>query len=86
MSSPIPKEQLVCESKCDQCLFSKNRVVSKERMKEIIQLTLLANTHFTCHKGTIKNQNIACAGWVERYGSTWLTLAKSLNLIKFIKP
>lgn len=80
----IPKEQLVCQSKCDQCLFSSNRIVTKERMKQIIANTLKANTHFICHKGSINKQNIACAGWAERYGSTWLTLAKQLNLIKYV--
>lgn len=37
-------------SRCDECLFSKNRIVSRERMKEVLADCKKKDTHFVCHK------------------------------------
>ena len=44
----------ICEKKCDECLFTKNRLVSVERAKELILECLENDQYFICHKSTLK--------------------------------
>lgn len=59
---------LVCSHACDQCLFSKERIVTKARAKEIITECLETNQFFECHKGNIVSMSICCRGFFEAYG------------------
>ena len=52
---------------CDQCLFSKHRIVSKERAAQVIQACLDSDTFFECHKGTIAGRHICCRGFFDAY-------------------
>jgi hypothetical protein len=76
----------VCENKCDQCLFSKNRIVSKERMVSILRDCQKKDTHFVCHKATIAEQEVVCAGFYETQTSQMIRIAGRLNMIKFVNP
>lgn len=76
----------VCKHKCDQCLFSKNRIVSVERMQEILNQCKENNDHFLCHKGTLKDKKVVCAGFYESRPTTLLQLARRFNLLEFINP
>lgn len=57
----------VMDKQCDQCLFSPNRIVSAKRAKQVIAECLAKDTYFICHKASIKNEDVACAGFVQRY-------------------
>lgn len=72
------------ETQCDQCLFSKNRIVDAKRMKEIVTECRRKDTHFECHKGTIEGKNIVCHGWFTRFTSQMIRIAGRLNMIKFV--
>jgi hypothetical protein len=74
----------VKEKQCDQCLFSKNRIVSAKRMKDILQGCARKDTHFICHKGTIENKDIVCRGFFENRTSQLIRIACRLNAIKFV--
>jgi hypothetical protein len=76
----------VCASQCDQCLFSKNRIVSEARMKEILKDCTRKDTYFICHKGTITGEEIICAGFYEKFSSQMIRIAGRLNCIEFVKP
>lgn len=78
----------VMSEQCNQCLFSKHRIVSGARMKEVIQECLSHDTHFQCHKGTIAHEDIACKGFVDTYGYDVLPVRVALmfNLIEYIDP
>lgn len=65
----------VCKKKCDQCLFTPNRIVSKGRKREVLKDTEKKNTFFVCHK----HKDIACRGWAEWY-------AAKNNTIKGLTP
>lgn len=69
---------------CDQCLFSKNRIVSGKRMKEIVTGCVRRDTHFECHKGTIEGKHIVCAGWFSKFSSQMIRIAGRLNAIVFV--
>lgn len=76
----------VCEKQCDQCLFSKNRIVSGRRMKEILTDCIRNDSHFVCHKGTIENENIVCRGFYDNYSTNLIRIMGRLNGITFINP
>lgn len=78
MSLEVKKEQ------CNQCLFSNNRIVSKERMKSIIKGCQQKDTHFECHKGTLEGKNIVCRGFFDRMTSQMIRIAGRLNMIEFV--
>lgn len=78
----------VCETKCNQCLFSDNRIVSKARMKDIIATARKNDSHFICHKHTIADRasQVMCRGWYETQPpSQMLRIAERLNVVEFVK-
>jgi len=74
----------VKSQQCDQCLFSKNRIVSSKRMKDILQGCARKDTHFICHKATIENKDVVCRGFFDNRTSQLIRIAGRLNAIKFI--
>jgi hypothetical protein len=55
--------------RCDQCLFSRNRIVPRERAAEIVKECKRKKSHFICHKATIDgNEDIMCRGY---YDAVW---------------
>ncbi|MDB5973526.1 MAG: hypothetical protein JWR07_286, partial [Nevskia sp.] len=55
----------ICEKRCDQCLFSEQRIVSKKRMADIVKECRRADNHFQCHKHSINNRDVMCRGFYE---------------------
>lgn len=80
---------IVCSTKCDQCLFSKNKIVSDERKKEILEDCQKTGKFFVCHKASIKGKEAVCAGFEKYKHNTnpQLQLAKRLPAVfgQFIK-
>lgn len=83
----------VYNQQCDQCLFSKNKIVSNARRKEVLRDCTEHDTHFVCHKATIKQAenerypDVCCAGFYEANpGATNLMrIAERLNGVRFVK-
>jgi hypothetical protein len=78
----------VCESRCDECLFSKSRIVSKERMTEIIDQCIAEDRYFVCHKATAANEQVVCHGFYTAYGLYQNTIRVSMRQgwIEFVPP
>lgn len=77
----------VLEKRCDQCLFSKQRIVSEERMRDVLATCEREGTHFTCHKATIAgNQDVCCRGFYDRepFATAGMRLAAHLGIVYFI--
>lgn len=84
---PDRAELLLASHPCDQCLTSRNRIVSGERAAEIIRGCLRDGVHFQCHKGSIAGINLHCRGVHDRIGSTAAQLATRLGItIREIDP
>jgi hypothetical protein len=49
---------LVASSPCDQCLFSKNKVVGDERKAEFLAACEAKGAAFLCHKHTIRGMQL----------------------------
>lgn len=69
---------------CGKCLYSKNKIVSSERKKEIIVDCLQTDTHFECHEGTIEGKEIVCAEFYKRQTSQGIRIAQRLGQIEMV--
>lgn len=69
---------------CSQCLFSKERIVSNARRKDILKECQRKDTHFNCHKETIKGNECVCSGFFTSCSSNMIRIAGRLNMIKFV--
>jgi hypothetical protein len=81
---------LVCEKRCNECLFSKNNVVrSQERVDDIVTSCDSQNSYFVCHKGSIHavgepEENVCCKGYFDRRSSALVRLAIATDNVKFV--
>jgi hypothetical protein len=78
----------VFNSRCQNCLFEQDRIVSSERAKEIISECIDQNTHFICHLSTMNdNGNVCCRGFYDTCGDQIqkIQIAKRLDLIEFVE-
>lgn len=78
--------QQVCSKSCDQCLFTKNKIVSDEAKAEILAKCEKEQTHFVCHKGTEVGENVVCNGFFRLLTSPYLDIMKAGKRIKLIPP
>jgi hypothetical protein len=75
----------VCETKCDQCLFTDKRIVSSGAMKEILKVCAKKDTHFSCHKGTIVGKDICCRGFFDSgLSSNLLRISQRSGWVRFV--
>jgi hypothetical protein len=78
----------VQKEKCDQCLFTKNRIVTAKRMKAIIKDCQVKDTFFICHKGTqIGSDDLCCRGFWDHYKNQFNLgrIAQRLKVVRFIE-
>jgi hypothetical protein len=68
----------VCAFKCDQCLFSTNRIVSKKRMNAILKECEQTDAHFVCHK----TEDAVCAGFYNSISTNLIRIMQRLNGIE----
>lgn len=76
----------VCEEKCDQCLFTDNRIVRPGRVKEILKECRQKDSHFTCHKASIAGGDVCCRGFYDTQTSQMIRIAQRLNMVEFVDP
>lgn len=76
----------VADKRCDQCLFSANKIVSDERKDDILKECVDENTHFNCHKATIRGENTCCRGFYDKdpKSSMAMRFAAHLGLVRFV--
>ena len=71
----------ICETRCEQCLFGDQRIVTKERMAEIIKDCRKADSHFICHK----HNDVMCRGYYETQPvPQMLRIAERLRMVEFV--
>jgi hypothetical protein len=72
---------------CNQCLFTKNRIVSQKRTNQIIKDCIREDGHFECHKGTINGDKIVCRSFWNLYSRDVLSLRLALmfNMFEFVE-
>lgn len=79
----------VCNKRCDQCLFSAQKIVSDERRDQIIKDCLRTEAHFICHKHTIADSrsNVCCRGFYDTYPNATqaMQIATRLGFIEWVE-
>lgn len=76
----------VMAERCNQCLFSEDRIVSKERMADVIKECREKDGYFICHKATIAdNQDVCCRGFYDTQDTQIIQVADRLGVTRFIK-
>lgn len=75
----------VCEKRCDECLFSDKRIVSKARFAEIMQDLARKDGHFICHKSSIRGDKdeVVCHGSYEQMPQL-VRIAGRIGAIQFV--
>jgi len=73
---------------CKNCLLSEDRIVSPKRVKGIIKDCVEKQTHFICHKATLKDdEEIVCSAFFKTMGhkSQMVRIAERLNVLEFVE-
>lgn len=65
--------------KCSQCLCSPQRIVSKDRARQIISDCLTTGNHFVCHKSP-DGEVVHCRGVHDLHESNAFQFAKRLRI------
>jgi hypothetical protein len=79
-------ELKVCDKMCDQCLYSKNKIVTDVRKDQILYQLEQVNDYFICHKASMVNERVMCRGYYEANKKTSLLiiLGSQLKLLFFV--
>lgn len=86
ISELLSRPVKVCARQCNQCLFSKNKIVSNKRRVQLLESCEKEDTHFICHKGTIAGINLVCRGFYENKTTRYLEMMKSIGRMEFVNP
>jgi len=69
---------------CNQCLFSKNKIVSDKRKAQLLKECRDNNNHFICHKATIKGERVTCRAFYDKCTNIQISqLLESIGEIQF---
>lgn len=75
----------VMAERCDQCLFSDQKIVSDRRRKEVLQTCLRKDCHFVCHKATILGQDACCRGFYDLpQGTNLIRVMERIGCVQFV--
>lgn len=74
----------VYAERCAQCLFSKDKIVSDERRKDLLAHIKDTGRWFECHKASLRDERICCKGFYDSGASKDVELARQLGLIEFV--
>lgn len=80
----------IAHKRCNQCLFSDNRIVSAERAAAILEECVEEDKFFICHKATLRDSEaqVCCRGFFDAHPGVGapLRLAIRLGVADFVDP
>lgn len=74
----------VYAKRCDQCLFSKDKIVSDARRKDLLEDMAKKGSWFVCHKASIAGESVCCKGFYDTKSNNDLVIAERLGMIEFV--
>ena len=76
----------VQKKKCDQCLFTANKIVDDKRKREILIETKQSDSFFICHKATLENDKVCCRGFWDKHKHDFNLgrIAQRLNCVQMV--
>lgn len=79
----------VQKKRCDQCLFTDNRIVSERRAQKIVRDCLQTDRFFNCHKLQTKGVegDLCCRGFWDLYKDRFNLgrIAQRLNAVEEVE-
>lgn len=69
---------------CNQCLFSKNKIVSEERKQGLLKEIESEDSYFVCHKASIEGKNHVCRAFYEQKTSNLIRISQRLGIVAFV--
>lgn len=74
----------VYKTACQNCLLSRDAIVSPDRRQELIKSCLKSQKYFVCHKASFKGEDVCCKKFYDRYKNRIqsLQLGTRLGLIE----
>ena len=69
--------------RCNECLYSRNKIVSDRERDHVLKVCELTETHFICHKASNAGHDVMCRGHWERtkYSTLRNRLAIGLGVV-----
>lgn len=86
LTAAIDQQVTVCKRSCNECLFTKNKIVSDARKAEVLEDCERDHTHFICHKASLAGKDIICAGFYLQRTTPFLEIMKQTGRVLFIEP
>src|SRR5260221_14703349 len=74
----------VMATRCNECLFSQQRIVGSRRYKQIIDTCLGQDKYFICHKATLAGEDICCRVFFDTFGND-ITLSRAAKIFKAVE-
>jgi len=74
----------VKKERCDECLYSKDKIVSNARRNQLLRDIKSNDSHFVCHKATIAGDDVCCHGFYESATSNLIRISQRLNMVEFV--
>lgn len=77
----------VFKEQCQNCLLSPDAIVSPARIRGILKECRQQQTHFICHKASMKGEETVCAEWYRTQGplSQMVRIAQRLGVVEFVE-
>jgi len=70
---------------CDQCLFSKDKIVSNKRRQEILKGCRETDSHFICHKASIDGDDICCHDFYASQTTNMIRISQRMGWIELVQ-
>jgi hypothetical protein len=72
---------------CDNCLLTKDRIVSPKRAKDLLEEIAEKQSYFVCHKASMNGEEIVCKNFFDKLGhqSQLIRIAERLNSVQFVE-
>lgn len=74
----------VMEKQCDQCLFTKDRIVPAARAKQLLKDCTRDDTHFICHKASLEGKEACCRTFYDTRSTNLIRISQRLGMVKFV--
>lgn len=75
----------VADKRCDQCLFTKNKIVSDSRKADVLGECATSQTYFICHKSN-GGPAVVCRGFFDEVPNRACHMARLLRVVQFVDP
>lgn len=71
---------------CDECLYSKNKIVEESTKQAVLNECRKKNRYFICHKFTLTHKAAVCRGFFNKEPNQACQMAERLGLVVYVDP